>query len=123
MINEWQLYLLMKLDTIQSTVLMVGFMGLIAGVILFVGSLASYSSGLIEKVAAGGVLLAAILFTSFGVLIPSTRDALIIFGVPKLLNGQQETLAVLEKMPLKVTKALDSYIEDLLKDGQVEGEK
>jgi hypothetical protein len=136
MINEWQLWLLLKLDALHGA--------FVVSAILIVGAIAAaavWSQSYVGRYTTAEedederkrrfrlvfgrwyIYVIAPLMLALSLLTPSTKEALIIFGVPKLLNSQQETLAVLERMPLKVTKALDSYIEDLLKDDEKAEEK
>ena len=112
-----EIYWITRLDGIQSVFAIIVMAALIAAVILFILSLDSDEEDKRRKL--WKQLKVSICCLSVSILalvfIPSTKDALLIYG----LGGSLDYIKgndTAKKLPEKVVMALDRYLEELNKD-------
>lgn len=119
--NEWTLYWITRLDGIVSTA---NFFAVGLGIFVVLGAvltLAIYVFGNDDEIKkrAGkawvGLFLVFAFFDIGCTYIPNTRDALIIYGVPKLLQSQAGAIKQAGEIPEKSLKLLNQYLDEQLK--------
>jgi len=119
MVTPFTIYLLFLLDGLEGIAL-AGFLVALLGSVICAASGCAAAGDLEEDIAkkyfttsltSGKIAIVSLIVF---VLIPSTNQALFMFGVPMLLNSQQEAIAELGETPSKTLKLLNEYLEDEL---------
>ena len=133
MINPFTLYLLLKLDQITGFLStwfwIVGWsiVPVVVAAVAFKVVEVEYSSGdedrdRAREIAAYWVsimkkqIVALVVVSIVQLSVPSTKNALLIFGIPAVLESQAEAIQTLEGMPKKLLKMLDGFIDEQLQE-------
>jgi len=127
MIDSWQIYWVTRLDHIHG--MLAGFTTvtvLLCFALLFIGCVAvvcvaddktiTNKRRIYWKIVTGMVaailLPSAIIFT--GAFIPHTKEAILIVGLPMLLQNQKAAIETMGRIPNKTLQIFESYLDEEL---------
>lgn len=123
MITESNLYWILKLDDIHHLLGVFSFVGVIAAVLAAFAAgaynfnLSEYDEPLQPKTLwwPGTALIFLCLCGVVGTFIPTTKQMVMIKGIPALLTSQKDAVAHLGKTPVKIVDLLNKYLDQELK--------
>lgn len=114
MINEWTIYWITRLDGVNQ---MIRF---IFACLLFCaigGAVATVIAAFIDsdwkipfKIAIA-CFTACLLVMFVNIFIPSTKDVILIFGIPRVLDSQSKAITKAGKLPEKMIDYIDTWID------------
>lgn len=109
-----EIYWITRLDTIQNICIMfliAGIVCIVVGIIRIFLSEATTEQSITNKFKWIGIIL-TVIFTPLVMFVPSSRDAMLIFGVGPAIDYIQNNESV-KQLPDKCINALNNWVESL----------
>lgn len=112
-----EIYWITRLDTVQGfciAFLTAGMSCIFIGIIRTLIGLETTEQSITNKFKWAGIIL-TVIFTPLAMFVPSSRDAMLIFGIGPTIDYIQNNETA-KQLPDKCIKALDNWVETLTLD-------